>query len=327
MMTRFFASGSALFLLLFVLASAARAGGESSSSPKFVVPEHDLYPESIAHDAETGCYFLGSMSTSRIIRTRPDGSYEDFLEAPPDGLASSIGMKADAQRRRLWVCTGRFTLYADYASAAARTGVLLFDLDGGGLLQSWLIPQESDYHIFNDLDLAPDGAAYATTTLIGRVYRLVPGREEMELVLQLPPKSHNNGIALAPGGKALFMAVDRTIARLDLATGELSELVTEAGEGLGTDGLYVHGDALVSVKPRYDQVVRLTLDESCSAVVGSEILVQGHPGFAYPTTGVLVDDKLVFVATSFANVPRSPGADAQHADVLIHELDLPAPRE
>ena len=115
--------------------------------------------------------------------------------------------------------------------------VRAFRLDDGRLLDRWEMPQESDYHIFNDLALASNGNVYATTTLIGRIYRLSPDREEMELVLQLPSGSHNNGITFGPGEKFLFFTVDRSISRLELATGTVSKLVTPAEEGLGTDGL------------------------------------------------------------------------------------------
>lgn len=303
----------------------AGSAGEPATPPasvlKFTIPEHDLYPESIAYDTVTGCYFLGSMSTSRILRIHEDGYYEDFLAASDTGLLSSIGMKADVARRYLWVCSGRFSLYADYESAPARTGVFQFDLDDGTLIRQWTMEQESDYHIFNDLALAENGDVYATTTLIGRIYRLSPGLDEMELVHQLPSGSNNNGITLDPQEEFLFFTVDRSISRLELATGKVSELATTANEALGTDGLYFYNDALVTVMPRFKRVSVLTLNEDATAVAGARILVENHPDFAYPTTGVLVGDKLVFVATSFANVMRRADVVEQHPEVRIHEVD------
>jgi sugar lactone lactonase YvrE len=46
----------------------------------------------------------------------------------------------------------------------ARTGVLRFDIDEGKRIHAWSFPQESDYHIFNDLVVGPKGEVYATTT-------------------------------------------------------------------------------------------------------------------------------------------------------------------
>jgi hypothetical protein len=58
---------------------------ETTSTLKFTLPEHDLYPESIAYDPVSGCYYLGSMSTSRILRIHEDGTYEDFLAKQDTG--------------------------------------------------------------------------------------------------------------------------------------------------------------------------------------------------------------------------------------------------
>ncbi len=49
---------------------------------------------------------------------------------------------------------------------------------------------------------------------------------------------------------------------------------------------------------------------------------RSEPSVAYPTTGVLVGDALVFVATSFADSPRNDKPGPQHPDVLIHEVTL-----
>ncbi|MCP3999023.1 MAG: hypothetical protein GY722_28765, partial [bacterium] len=152
------------------------------ASRRFTIPEHDLFPESIAHDPVSDDYFLGSMSRSRILRIHSDGSYEDFLTSPVPELASSIGIKADADRRILWVCTGRFSLFADPGPGPPRTGLLQFDLDSGALLASWLVRQESPYHICNDMHLAADGSAFVTTTLSGRIYRIAPDLGEVALL-------------------------------------------------------------------------------------------------------------------------------------------------
>jgi sugar lactone lactonase YvrE len=163
---------SVLELALLVLAlgpfdSSAQAQAPTQSpSPDVLLtlPEHDSYPENIASDPRSGDYFLRSMAHSRILRIHPDGSYEDFVSDLEPVLQTTVGMKVDPRRRYLWVCTGRCTLFDGTTEGAPRTGVLLFDLDRGTLLQSWLLDQPDLGHIFNDLALAADGDAYVTTT-------------------------------------------------------------------------------------------------------------------------------------------------------------------
>jgi hypothetical protein len=287
----------------------------------FTIPEHDLYPENVAFDPASGDYFLSSMGQSRILRIHPDGSYEDFARGLEPELQSSVGMKVDARRRRLWVCSGWWTLFGGSVEAPLRTGVLLFDLDSGELVKSWLIEQPSAGHIFNDLTLASNGDAYVTTTLFGRIYRVSPQMEAMELVLETP-ESHNNGITLGPVGRYLFFTLDREISRLDRETGEVIQVQVPGEGALGSDGLYFVDGSLISVKPRYEQIVRLHLNDAMDGVDRVEVLADDPDMLAYPTTGVIVEDHLVFVATSYADVPRNPGATDQHGDVRILQVPI-----
>jgi hypothetical protein len=184
-----------------------------------------------------------------------------------------------------------------------------------------MLDQPSPPHIFNDLTLDSTGDVYVTTTLFGRIYRISPAEAEMELLLETPG-SHNNGITLGPRERYLFFTLDRTISRLDLETGDVISLTVPEGADLGTDGLYMAADALIAVKPRLSQILRLELNETMDAVVDLQVLAQGEAEFAYPTTGVLVDDRLVFVATSYADSPRNPDTDRQHGEVEIRQVSL-----
>ena len=319
---------AALCLALSVSANgilAAPPGPTGEPTVKFTIPEHDFYPENIAYDPVSGSYFLGSMSHGRIIRIGEDGSYEDFAAGSESGLLSSVGMKVDAERRALWVCTGRFSLMKDFDSLPAKTGVLRFDIDDGSLTGSWILEEEqaNPYFIFNDSVLAANGDAYATTTLFGRVYRIGAESGEMELFHQLPEGQHNNGIALGPDERYLFMTVHRSISRLDMATMELLELADPTGEALlGTDGLYFYEGSLIAVKPRFKAVSRIYLDEGLAKVERVEDLAKNHPDFAYPTTGAIVGDSLILVATSYADVPRNAESAEQHGDLKILEIKL-----
>jgi hypothetical protein len=315
---------TALLLAPLAAASLKAMGQENQPTPLFTLPEYDLYPENIAFDSVSGDFFLGSMAQSRILRIHQDGSYEDFVSGLEPLLESSVGMKVDAQRRRLWVCSGRFTVFGGSATDPPQTGVLLFDLDDGSLIRSWMVDQPSPYHIFNDLVLTAEGEAYATTTLFGRIVRIDPDAEEMEVVLETPER-HNNGITLDSSGRYLFFTLDRTISRLDLETEEVIPVQAPEGADLGTDGLYFYEGALIAVKPRFSQILRLNLNPSLDAVENLQILVQEDPELAYPTTGVVVEDRLVFVATSYADNPRNSESTRQHPEVRIHAVDLVRP--
>lgn len=289
---------------------------------KFRIPEHDLFPESIAYDPVTKRFFLSSMAQSRILTIGEDGAVEEFVASDESGLLSSIGMKVDARRRVLWVCTGRFSLYAAADVAPARTGLLEFSLEDGELRRSFLGEQPSRYHIFNDLAIDAKGRVYATTTLLGSIHAVDATSDVMELFHKLPDGSHDNGITVGLEGRFLFVVVDRSVDRIDLETRERITLAFPAGEGLGVDGLYAHRDTLIGVVPRQNRIVRYHLNDARDVVVRVEDLLRDHPEFVYPTTGVVVGDSFVVVATSYADRERRDELEEQHPDVLIYELDL-----
>jgi hypothetical protein len=129
---------------------------------------------------------------------------------------------------------------------------------------------------------------------------------------------------LGPEGRYLFFTFDRAIRRLDLRTGTQRDVAIPGGQGIGTDGLYLHDGSLVAIQPRRRRVVTLQLNQELDTVVSVSLLARDHPDFAYPTTGVLVRDTLFLVATSFADRPRTDGPGPQHPDVLIQGWALGA---
>ena len=323
-----------IFIVLFINLSFALNSTElkklSNKEPvkctlKFKIPEHELYPENIAWDPVSGDFFLGSMGQSRILRIKPDGSYSDFELSDKKNLLSGIGMKVDHKRKVLWVCTGKYNLHSDYSKQIPKTGILKYNIVSGKLIGSWFINEEqkSFYHIFNDIVIADNGDAYATTTLFERIYRIPSSGGEMELVFQQEKGQHNNGITITPDNKYLFITKYQGVFRFDIENGKTIDLKASNKQALnGIDGLYYYNRSLITIKPRFNQVTQLFLDKDLSEVKKEVVLVENHPDFKYPTTGVIVKDVLVFVATSFANVPRDRNKKDQHSDVLIYEIKL-----
>ena len=154
------------------------------------------------------------------------------------------------------------------------------------------------------------------------MYRISPGAEDTELLLDVP-ENETNGITLDPEERYLFFTLGRTISRLDLRTRELKEVPAPDGARVGTDEMYFVDGGLVILRPRLKQIARLVLNESLDAVRRVEVLADGKPSFAYPTTGVMVGPDLVSVATSYADVPRNDRSPEQHPDVLIQRLRIP----
>ena len=94
----------------------------------------------------------------------------------------------------------------------------------------------------------------------------------------------------------------------------------------GIDGLYLHGGALVGIQNAvgHPRIVRLPLAADGRAATRIDVIESGSPIVDNPTTGVIIDAALVFMARrnrehAFANGP--PARDALE-DILIAAVDL-----
>ncbi len=68
----------------------------------FRIPEKDLIPEGIAYDPEDDSFYVGSLLKRKIVHVRHDRSVADLV-GPKEGIPGDVlGLRVDAERRRLW---------------------------------------------------------------------------------------------------------------------------------------------------------------------------------------------------------------------------------
>ncbi len=272
-----------------------------SSGPRvvFSIPEPDLLPENVAFDPVTGDYFVGSTRRGMILRFN-DGAVSEFKSPREDGLWMVIGMKVDAERRVLWVCSSEGENLEGGPPVGGRAaGLFRFDLSTGTLLDRWILSDAGAEHFLNDLTLAPDGRAYVTHMFDeGAIWAAHPGGS-FEPFVTLPEESYPNGITLSASGDALYVAgapglfrvaiTDRSVARVAASDAALTR---------GIDGLYAVEGGLVGVRPDGVGVWHYALDATGTEVVATTALLTDHPAFYGPTTGVLVGEELHFIANA-----------------------------
>ena len=283
----------------------------------FSLPDRELLPENVAHDPRTGAWFVGSTRRGSITRVL-DGEVSTFVAPRAHGLWMVIGMKADPERRALWVCSSDGGNLAGGSDGSGNAGLFRFDLDTGELLDRWTLEDEGERHFLNDLVVDPDGNAWVTH-MFDRpaLYRARAGGE-LERWMDLPAETWPNGVTSAPDGTSLYVAVADGIARIDSA--ERSFTLLPAAEGVpatGVDGLYLHGDALIGIRPGAMEVRRYRLSPEGDRIVASDPVVAEHPDHAGPTTGVLVEDALVYVANAQFQLFDAEGADALVEPVVL----------
>ena len=291
--------------------AAANRKVVSRGKVAFRIPEKDLIPEGIAHDPETGAFFVGSLHKKKIVRIDKSGKASDFAAAGQDGLRDVLGMKVDPKARSLWAC-----------SASA---LFQYDLKTGKLVKRYEIAGEP--HLCNDIALGQNGELFVTDSTGRAVHRLKGGK--LEPFVGPGTFIYPNGIAISPDFKKLFVAdFLKGLSVVDVATGQARALPhPEKVHVAGLDGLYFHKGSLVAVQNSagIQRIVRFRLNAALDAIESEEILESRNPSFDIPTTGVLVDGKIAVIANSLLDRLDDKGGlkpDARLAEVVILEIPV-----
>jgi hypothetical protein len=282
-----------------------RAGEQFGEARRVTQLERVELPEALAHDAQTGRFFLGTVRDGDILVSSDGQTFENFAnrEQIPD-LMAVLDIEADAERRHLWVATAAMTHWRGFRQAdAGRTALLKLDLDSGELLSTHRLIPDRLPHAFGALAIADDGTIYASDTATPAIYRLAPGDQFPRPFFAHQNFSSLRGIALSDDDSKLYVA-DYEIGIFVVETSDSSKawkLFTpeNLNEG-GIDGLYFWNGYLVAIQNGIspERVLRMKLGDDGLGVVEVAPLLAALPQFDAPTYGVVVDEELIFLAGS-----------------------------
>lgn len=314
---------------LFTVSLPARAAGPPG---RVRVELRDLIPEGLAWDPEDGVFYLSSIHRRSVYRVTPDGAVNDLGPAGAPDAFPMLGMKVDAERRQLWVCSTDF----NEGPNQGRTAIYLYDLRTGRVAQRFAPPGDARGPMVNDLVVTKDGRVFATDSNAGSLQTI----RGTTLVPSLPAGTFTqpNGIALAPDERVLFVADGSGVHRAALDAGGPalpSRLPTPAGAAsvAGIDGLYAVDGALVGIQngfPGRERIVRLRLSATSDSITGIDTLLAEHPLWNVPTTGTFVGADFWYLANSQLDRIDAAGRlappeslDATEIVRLIPPLGLP----
>lgn len=159
-----------IYSTLFALITGMACLGQTARI-NFEAP--DMYPEGVAYDEEGNRFFVSSVRTGTIGTVDPKGTYTVFYA--DSSLKSTYGMKVDAARRKLWVCSAdaNYSKYADSATFKKMSRLIGLDLASGRKTDdidlSTLVPGR---HFANDLALDNNGNIYITDSHSPVVYKV-----------------------------------------------------------------------------------------------------------------------------------------------------------
>jgi len=298
-----------------------------SARVAFTLSEADLIPEGIAWDPGSRRLFVGSLARNKIVAISPDGRASDFVPSGRDGLRRVLGMKVDASRKSLWVCSAEADSPSPGGHATRASTLFRFDLATGKTLRKIPSPPGGT-HLFNDIALEKDGGLFLTDSEEGAVYRLRAGRETLE-VFQAPGRFfYPNGIALSDDGRYLYVAHVLGVAAWELGNGRSFDLPTpEDVTIVGIDGLSFHRGGLVAIQNGMEpnRVAYFPLAPSLDRVTGERVLERGNRNFEIPTTGAVAGNSYYVIANSQLRAlgPEGVKDPEKRKPVVILEIDLP----
>jgi hypothetical protein len=140
--------------------------------------------------------------------------------------------------------------------------------------------------------------------------------------------SDPNGLVPSATGELLYVATWHGIVVVDLRARRAEPLGLPAGATnlAGIDGLYLHDGALVGIQNAvgHPRIVRLPLAAGGRAATRVEVIESGSPIVDNPTTGVVVDGELVFLARRNRENAFASGAPARDEldDIVVAAVPL-----
>ncbi len=263
-------------------------------------------PEAMAHDPESGRFFVGTIGDGLILSSTDGSEWETFARADEvDELMAVFDLVVDAERGQLLVATGSVPQFSGFASHRDQPARLLrFDLASGELVEKISVTAaQGSVPLLGSLVVAEDGTVFAADTRVPVIYRLEPGGSTLELFFGHQNFSSLRGLALSQDGSKLYIA-DYEVGILVVGTdGQQQAWKLHVPETLnegGIDGLYWWEDHLVAIQNGISpqRVVRLQLGPDGLGVTGVAPVVAGLEAFDTPTFGTMVGDDLVFFAVS-----------------------------
>ncbi|MBO9659394.1 MAG: hypothetical protein J7527_11270 [Chitinophagaceae bacterium] len=205
-----------------------------------------FYPEGIAVNATSGDFYTGSVKTGTIIKVSPQGAVAPFYS--DTSLKSSFGMKVDAKRSKLWVCTGdpNYSDYKDSSTYKKMIRLIGIDLSNGKKTDdidlSNLYPGK---HFANDLTLDDRGNIYVTDSYSPVVYKVDASGKASVLTQSDWFKSIDlglNGIVWHKNNYLLVAHSDGHLYKIDLSDPARITRVQHDSFFSGADGLLFDGE-------------------------------------------------------------------------------------
>ncbi len=272
----------------------------SMSGSAFTLEDNTFHPEGLAYDAKTRRFFIGSIR-QRTVAVRDDKGNvnSDFFEKT-DQLYCVMGMKADVNRRALWVATSSMPEMNGFAdSLKGKAAVIRFNLDSGKLEKIYTIGGD---HVFGDLVLHSSGDVYISDSGEPAVYKIDRKEDQLKLWLKFPTAWNLQGLDFSAEGNTLFVAdYISGLYRVSMKTSKIDKIGFDTPNALrGIDGLYFYKNSLITLQNGTNpfRVCRYYLNDDRTRITRIEFIEKATENLGEPTLGAVSGDTFYFIANS-----------------------------
>lgn len=264
---------------------------------RIVSADTTFWPEGIDADPRDGTLFVTSLRHRNVLVVEPSGRTRWLLDRA-ERPAAVMGVAVDPARGVLWLATTGHHAMDGYSPADTAVSELLRVRDGV-IERRWRLGDGRA--IPGELAVAPDGEVVVSDATAGRLHRLMPGADTLE-ILRHPLLRSAQGIAFsADGARAWIADWSHGLLRWDRRTGAISA-VSVAGSAtlVGIDGLRRVDDRLIGVQNGVApaRVIAISLSADGERATGVEVLDRPDHYPGEPTIGAMTDGGFVYVASS-----------------------------
>ena len=163
---------------LALMLGVALGGVAFAQSAPVGVPDKS-FPESVT-STKDGTLYAGSFNLGGVVKAKPGGKAEQFIQPGAAGSRSTLGVLADEKGGLLYVCSNDITGFGVPGPGDTKGAWLkVFDLASGAPKGSYGLPDAKS--LCNDIAVGSDGSAYVSDSFTPNVYRLKPGGTALEV--------------------------------------------------------------------------------------------------------------------------------------------------
>lgn len=283
-----------------------RAARFAAKAPPIGKPERtrelrcgDILPEGTAWDPKRRELLVSSGRRRTVVAIDAQGNCRDVVPQGDRGLMAVLGMMVDPATDSLWVASTAAPFMIDRTPEnAGRAMLARIDLALGRVVDLYPL---AGHAMLNDLTRTRDGSVYVTDSQRGAVWRLPRGGNALVEALPAETFESPNGIVALESGALLVADFDglAIVESPGSKAPRVRRLATPSDLYLGgIDGLARSGPRVVAIQNLVGRtrIWAITLDTANGRVTQAKVLMRGHPDFRNPTTGVIVGDRLLFLA-------------------------------